>query len=334
MLLADGRIDSLSAPLWAIVACAAALTLGTAAGGWSIARTVGRRIYHLHPVDALSSQGASAAVILGASLLGAPTSTTQVVASSVVGVGGGRRRWHHVRWEVVRQMGTAWLLTMPASAAIGALALGLWRPRREPPSLVSARHARRPRAAARPGRPDGARRGCVRGVGRRGRRRDAGGDVRALEHEADAAKGALRDALRDAFVTPLDPEDLFALSRGIDWILNHAKDAIGESEAMGCPPDAATAGMAALIAEAVSEIDAGIALLGARGADVTAPADAAVKAERRLEKAYRAALAALADVENLRVVMGRQELYRRCLRMGEAAVDVAERLIYAGLKEN
>jgi uncharacterized protein Yka (UPF0111/DUF47 family) len=168
----------------------------------------------------------------------------------------------------------------------------------------------------------------------------AGGDatlaasVRALEHEADAAKGALRDALRDAFVTPLDPEDLFALSRGIDWILNHAKDAIGESEAMGCPPDAATARMAALIAEAVGEIDAGIALVGGRATDVTASADAAIKAQRRLEKAYRAALAALADVADLRVVMGRQELYRRCSRMGEAAVDVAERMIYAGLKEN
>ena len=84
---------------------------------------MGRRIYHLHPIDGLSSQGASAAVILGASLLGAPTSTTQVVASSVIGVGGGRRRWHHVRWTIVRQMGTAWLLTMPSSAAIGALAL-------------------------------------------------------------------------------------------------------------------------------------------------------------------------------------------------------------------
>jgi PiT family inorganic phosphate transporter len=123
VLLADGRIDALSAPMWATVGCAAALTLGTAAGGWSIARTVGRRIYHLHPVDGLCSQGASAAVILGASLVGAPTSTTQVVASSVIGVGGGRRRWHHVRWEIVRQMGTAWLLTMPASAAIAALVL-------------------------------------------------------------------------------------------------------------------------------------------------------------------------------------------------------------------
>jgi PiT family inorganic phosphate transporter len=127
LLLADGRIDTLSAPLWATLGCAAALTLGTAAGGWRIMRTVGRRIYHLHPVDGLCSQGASAAVILGASLLGAPTSTTQVVASSVVGVGGGRRRWHHVRWSVVRQMSLAWAVTMPASAAIAAVALLGWR---------------------------------------------------------------------------------------------------------------------------------------------------------------------------------------------------------------
>jgi PiT family inorganic phosphate transporter len=127
LLVADGRIDSLVAPLWATVGCATALTVGTAAGGWSIMRTVGRRIYHLHPVDGLCNQGASAGVILGASLVGAPTSTTQVVASSVVGVGGGRGRWHHVRWTVVRQMGAAWLVTMPASAAIAAIALVAWR---------------------------------------------------------------------------------------------------------------------------------------------------------------------------------------------------------------
>jgi PiT family inorganic phosphate transporter len=127
LLLADGRIDALSAPLWATIGCAAALTLGTAAGGWSIVRTVGRRIYHLHPVDGLCSQGASAAVILGASFLGAPTSTTQVVSSSVVGVGAGRGRWHHVRWTVVRQMSLGWLVTMPVSAAIAAVALLGWR---------------------------------------------------------------------------------------------------------------------------------------------------------------------------------------------------------------
>ena len=66
-------------------------------------------------------------MIFGSSLLGAPVSTTQVVASSVVGIGVGRRRWHHVHWAVVRNMGLAWLITMPVSAALGVVALGLWR---------------------------------------------------------------------------------------------------------------------------------------------------------------------------------------------------------------
>ena len=162
----------------------------------------------------------------------------------------------------------------------------------------------------------------------------AAAGVHAREHEADVAKRELRAALLSAFVTPLDPEDLFALSRGIDWILNHAKDAIGEAEVMRCPPDAATAAMAAHLAEAVHHIDDAVALLIARGGDASEPADRAVKAERHLEKSYRAAMGALADVDDLRVVMGRQELYRRCSRMGETAVDVAERLIYAVLKEN
>lgn len=132
---------------------------------------------------------------------------------------------------------------------------------------------------------------------------EAAATVRALEHEADAAKGALRSSLREAFVTPLDPEDLFALSRGSDWILNHAKDAVGESEAMRCPPDAATAAMAALLAESVGHIDEGVARLAGRSADPAEPADAAVKAQRHLKKAYRAAMVALADVDDVRVVM-------------------------------
>ena len=126
LLLADGRIDSLTAPSWVVLACAAFLTAGTALGGWRIIRTVGKRIYPIKPVDALASQSASAAVIFGASLAGAPASTTQVVASSVVGIGGGRHRWRHVNWAVVRQMGVAWLFTMPAAGALAVTALGAW----------------------------------------------------------------------------------------------------------------------------------------------------------------------------------------------------------------
>ena len=127
LLLADGRIDTLAAPAWATLGCAAALTVGTALGGWRIMRTVGRRIYRIQPIEGLASQTASAGVILGASLAGAPTSTTQVVASSVVGVGVGRRRWHHVHWALVGHIGLAWLITLPATAALSVAVLGLWR---------------------------------------------------------------------------------------------------------------------------------------------------------------------------------------------------------------
>ena len=128
LLLADGRIESLSAsPLWATVASAAALTLGTAFGGWTIIKTVGRRIYRIRPIDGLASQAASAGVIFGASVAGAPTSTTQVVASSVVGVGAGHGRPRHVHWVLVRQMGLAWIVTMPITAILAMGLLGVWR---------------------------------------------------------------------------------------------------------------------------------------------------------------------------------------------------------------
>jgi PiT family inorganic phosphate transporter len=126
LLLADGRLDSFGVPLWAMVACGAALTVGTSMGGWRIVRTVGRRIFRLASLDGFSSQAASTAVILGSSYAGAPVSTTQVVASSVIGVGGGRRRWGHVRWVVVRSMGFAWVLTLPATAALGAVTFLAW----------------------------------------------------------------------------------------------------------------------------------------------------------------------------------------------------------------
>jgi inorganic phosphate transporter, PiT family len=127
LLVADGRIGHLAPPTWVELGCAAALTVGTAFGGWRIVRTVGRRIYRIRPVDGLAASGTAAGVILGASLVGGPVSTTQVVASSVVGVGGGRRRWHHVHWAIVRHIGLAWLITMPATAALAAVALVVWR---------------------------------------------------------------------------------------------------------------------------------------------------------------------------------------------------------------
>ena len=127
LLVADGRLDALSSPLWTTIVCALALTLGTALGGWSIVKTVGRRIFRLHPIDGVASQTASAGVIFGASVLGAPVSTTQVVASSVLGIGGGRRRWRHVNWAIVQHIALGWLITMPSTALAGAAAVSMWR---------------------------------------------------------------------------------------------------------------------------------------------------------------------------------------------------------------
>ena len=128
LLVADGRIVGVgSAPLWAKLACGAALTAGTTMGGWRIVQTVGRRIYRIDPTEGLASQTSSSAVIFGSSLVGAPVSTTQVVASSIVGVGAGRMRLRHVHWEVVRQMGLAWLITIPATAALAAVTVTAWR---------------------------------------------------------------------------------------------------------------------------------------------------------------------------------------------------------------
>ncbi|HXG75431.1 MAG TPA: inorganic phosphate transporter [Gaiellaceae bacterium] len=127
VLVAEGVTESERAPLWATAGAALALAAGTAVGGWGIVRTIGRRIYELRPLDGLANQTASAAVVLGASLVGAPVSTTHTVASSVVGAGLGRERWGRIRWAVVRELGLAWLTTLPATALLGAVLLSLWR---------------------------------------------------------------------------------------------------------------------------------------------------------------------------------------------------------------
>jgi PiT family inorganic phosphate transporter len=127
LLVAGGRLSGLTAPTPVVVACSLALTLGTALGGWSIVRTIGRRIFPLRSLDGLVSQSTSASVILAASLVGAPVSTTHVVASSVVGIGVGRHRWRHVGWGIVGHIAFAWLTTMPAAGIIGAVMLPVWK---------------------------------------------------------------------------------------------------------------------------------------------------------------------------------------------------------------
>jgi uncharacterized protein len=158
--------------------------------------------------------------------------------------------------------------------------------------------------------------------------------VRDAEHRGDVAKRALLSALRAAFVTPLEPEDVFALSRGVDRILDYTRDLVTESEVMASPPDAVIAEMAGLLGQAVRDIDQALAHLGSDDNAATESADAAITAERRLQHAYYNGMGALLGVENRSERIARRELYRRCVRIGEIVIDVAERVVYAVVKQS
>ncbi|MDD2420798.1 MAG: inorganic phosphate transporter [Heliobacteriaceae bacterium] len=120
-LFSSGLIPAMEVPLWVILACALAMAMGTAIGGWRIIRTMGGRIVKLEPINGFAADISSAAVIYSATIFGMPVSTTHVVSSSIMGVGVAKRL-SAVRWAVAQQIATAWLLTIPASAFIAAWA--------------------------------------------------------------------------------------------------------------------------------------------------------------------------------------------------------------------
>jgi uncharacterized protein len=158
--------------------------------------------------------------------------------------------------------------------------------------------------------------------------------IRSLEHRGDEVKRELEAALTSAFTTPLEPEDLYALSRGIDWILNLSKDLVRESEVMATPPDPALAKMCERLAESVRLLAESLRELASGSPGSTARASEALKAQRGIEKVYRDAMAELVAVDDLREVMARRELYRRVARIGEVVVDVGERVWYTVVKES
>jgi PiT family inorganic phosphate transporter len=118
-LVVLGFQQQFEVPVWVVLASASAMALGTAVGGWRIIHTLGGKFYRIRPIHSMASQLSSAGVILGASLLGGPVSTTQVVSSSIVGVGAAQRV-SQVRWGVTREILMAWLLTIPISAILAA----------------------------------------------------------------------------------------------------------------------------------------------------------------------------------------------------------------------
>ncbi|HEX7620681.1 MAG TPA: inorganic phosphate transporter, partial [Anaerolineales bacterium] len=118
-LVIGGYLKVFAVPVWVIVLCGVMMALGTSVGGWRLIRTLGAKFYKIRPVDGFATQLASTVVILGASLVGGPVSTTQVVSSAIMGVGAAERV-KKVRWGVAQEIATAWLLTIPATALLAA----------------------------------------------------------------------------------------------------------------------------------------------------------------------------------------------------------------------
>ena len=119
-LITEKYLNTFIVPTWVILLCALAIAAGTAVGGERLIRTVGGRFYKIEPIDAFSTQLASAIVVMTASLTGGPVSASQVISSAIMGVGAAERP-NKVRWKIAQDIGTAWLLTIPATALVAAL---------------------------------------------------------------------------------------------------------------------------------------------------------------------------------------------------------------------
>lgn len=121
-LVTGGVQDTFDVPVWVKIACASMIALGTSAGGWRIIKTLGGKMVKLQPVQGFAAEITSAGVLSSTALFGMPVSTTHVISSSIMGVGASKR-FSAVRWGVAQNILVAWVLTLPAAAAVGALSL-------------------------------------------------------------------------------------------------------------------------------------------------------------------------------------------------------------------
>ena len=118
-LMVGGQLNKFDIPIWVTFYSALAMAFGALLGGWRLIRTLGGKFYKVRPVHSFAAQMTSATVILTASLIGLPVSTTQVVSSSIIGVGSSERLGK-VRWSVAQDILMTWLVTIPASALFSA----------------------------------------------------------------------------------------------------------------------------------------------------------------------------------------------------------------------
>ena len=120
-----GEIDAIHVPLWVKICCATAMACGTAVGGWKIVKTMGHKIFKLEPVHGFAAETSASLVIAGASMFGAPVSTTHTITASIFGVGS-TKRLSAVHWGVAGNLLIAWALTIPAAALLGGASFFLF----------------------------------------------------------------------------------------------------------------------------------------------------------------------------------------------------------------
>ena len=311
LLLAAGEISTLSAPTWAVFACAAALTIARGGpcqperiGGRDLRRLAARRPDFHHAGRRLVARRDRRRA--------GPASPRPLAPRAEDGV---RLAHHHPDHGP------------PRHGRVRDLELGVVKSSHwflpETPDVIGG--LRRQVAAT----VEGMEAFAAWAHGDEG----AADRLREARRESDAARRDLVDSLRAAFVTPLEPEDAFTLSRGIDRIIGHALDLVGEAQVMDSPPDSGVGQMADLLAQAVRRISEAIGHLGSDSDAATAAADGALETERVVAKAYYQGMAALLEVDDMRERISRRELYRRCARIGEGVVDVAERVQYAIVKQ-
>jgi inorganic phosphate transporter, PiT family len=122
LLYSQGHLgEHFEIPFWVVLACQAAMALGTLMGGWRIVRTMGLKITRLTPMQGFCAETGGAATLFMATYLGVPVSTTHTITGAIVGVGAARRV-SAVRWNVASSIVYAWVITIPAAALVAALA--------------------------------------------------------------------------------------------------------------------------------------------------------------------------------------------------------------------
>jgi PiT family inorganic phosphate transporter len=126
LLLAQPAGAEFHVPTWVIISCAVAMGLGTLSGGWRIIRTLGNKMIKLTPIHGFAAETTASAIIAGASHFGIPVSTTQVISSSIMGVGA-TKRLSAVRWGIVGNIVWAWVLTLPLTFCFAGLLMSLYK---------------------------------------------------------------------------------------------------------------------------------------------------------------------------------------------------------------